>query len=157
VTSRPPRIGGRAPSVDLAATITDTWRLAEHAGQWVVLAFYPHDFGRLCTRQLAGYASIHDDLAAADAVLAVVSCDDLATHRRFTEQRGFPFPLLADPDGTAAAAWGVTGALRTAKRASFVIDPTGVVLDAFVSRTGATWRSPRDLLAVVRRARMMTA
>jgi peroxiredoxin Q/BCP len=157
MTERPPRAGGRAPSLDLAATTIDPWRLAEHAGLWVLLAFYPHDFGRLCTHQLTGYASIDDELAAADAVLAVVSCDDLATHRLFTEQHGFPFPLLADPDGTAAAAWGVTGPLHTSKRASFVIDPTGVVRDAFVSRTGATWRSPHDLLAVVRTARIVTA
>ena len=150
MTQRRPRIGGPARSLDLAATTADSWRLAEHAGQWVLLAFYPRDFGRLCTRQLTAYASIHDDLAAADAVLAAVSCDDLASHRRFTEEHGFPFPLLADPDGTAAAAWGVTGPLHTTKRASFVIDRTGVVRDAFVSRTGATWRSPHDLLAVVR-------
>ena len=144
-----PRVGALAPTLELPATTVDPWRLEDHKGRWVVLAFYPHDFGLLCTRQLHGYTQISASLDKLDATMAVVSCDDLDSHRRFADEQGFPFALLSDPSGTAAATWGVTGPKRTAKRASFVIDPSGVVRDAFVSRTGATWRAPRELLGVV--------
>jgi peroxiredoxin Q/BCP len=155
--TRAPRVGALAPALELPATTIDRWRLKDHQGRWVVIAFYPHDFGLLCTRQLHGYTQICPELADLGATFAVVSCDDLDSHRRFSDEHAFPFALLADADGTATATWVVAGARQTTKRASFVIDPSGVVRDAFVSRTGATWRSPRELLSVVSAAGRMTA
>jgi peroxiredoxin Q/BCP len=152
-----PRVGAIAPALELPATTIDQWRLENHKGHRVVIAFYPHDFGLLCTRQLHGYTQVCPELVDLDAMLAVVSCDSLASHRRFSDEHHFPFALLSDADGTVSAAWGLTGPKQTAKRASFVIDPSGVVRDAFVSRTGATWRSPRELLSVVAAYRRLTA
>jgi peroxiredoxin len=97
------------------------------------LVLYPRGFGLLCTRQLSGYAEIVPSSDAIGAVVVAVSCDDLDSHLRFVQERGFRFPLVADPDGAAAAAWGVRGPLRTAKRASFVVDGDGFVRRADAS------------------------
>ena len=48
--------------------------------------------------------------------------DDLATQKRFAESLKLPFPLLADPDGTVARAFGVENAdAHYASRVTFVI------------------------------------
>ena len=83
-----PRVGDRAPALELETGAGDRWRLADHLGRSVIVAFYPHDGGRLCTRQLESYAAVHRDLVAA-------SCDDVASHQKFGAARAFPFPLLA--------------------------------------------------------------
>ena len=94
--SHAPRVGEIAPLLDLPATNPERWRLDARAGQWTVVAFYPHDFGSLCTRQLSGYASRFDALTASGTILVAISSDSLDDHRRFHDQHGFPFPLLSD-------------------------------------------------------------
>ena len=53
--------------------------------------------------------------------------DDLDTQKKYKESLKLPFPLLADPKGEAAEAYGVKG-LMYASRATFVIDGEGRVV-----------------------------
>lgn len=53
--------------------------------------------------------------------------DDVETQKRFAESLKLPFPLLADPDGTVARAYGVAGG-GYAKRVTFVIGKDGSVV-----------------------------
>jgi len=62
-----------------------------------------------------------------DAQVLGVSMDDLETQKKFAESLKLPFPLLADPGGEAARAYGVKGLLY-ASRVTFVIDPEGKVV-----------------------------
>jgi len=52
--------------------------------------------------------------------------DDLATQTRFAESLKLPFPLAADPQGSAATAYGVKGD-GYANRVTFVIGADGKV------------------------------
>jgi len=57
-----------------------------------------------------------------------VSLDDVESHKKFAENHDLPFPLLADPEGTAAEAYGVKtkfAGMTHAKRQTFIIDPDG--------------------------------
>lgn len=57
-----------------------------------------------------------------------MSLDDVATQAAFHEEQELNFALLSDPDGSAAAKYGVLllGG-RWANRITVVIDPEGVV------------------------------
>jgi len=56
--------------------------------------------------------------------------DDLDTQKRFAQSLNLPFPLLADPKGEAAEAYGVRKG-PYADRVTFVIDPSGTVVQTF--------------------------
>jgi peroxiredoxin Q/BCP len=133
--------GDPAPAFELTAQDGTVCRRADFAGSVVVVAFYPRDRGGLCTRQLDSYASAWDGIAGAGVSLVAISSQDVDSHRAFAAERAFPFRLLADPQRKAIAAWGVEGPLGLCRRASFIVDPDGIVRHAFVSRTGATYES----------------
>ena len=67
-----------------------------------------------------------------------VSCDDLASHQRFTDKFHLTFPLLSDPDATVAKAYGVYKQKsmygRTywgIERTTFLIDEQGRIANIF--------------------------
>jgi alkyl hydroperoxide reductase subunit AhpC len=101
--------------------------LAALRGGWVVLFFYPRDFTRVCPTELRELGKRRGELLA--EVLAV-SVDDVETHRRWiVEVLGeLSFPLLADPGGAVARAYGaLLEGDGVAARATFAIDPQGVI------------------------------
>jgi peroxiredoxin (alkyl hydroperoxide reductase subunit C) len=101
--------------------------LAGLRGGWVVLFFYPRDFTRVCPTEIRELSKRRAELGA--EVLAL-SVDDAATHRRWiAEALGeVSFPLLADPGGAVARAYGaLLPGEGVAARATFVVDPAGVV------------------------------
>lgn len=124
-------IGSRAPAFTLVDSSGATVRLADFAGQRVVLYFYPADDTPGCTAEACQF---NDELAAfSDLTVTVigVSPDDGAKHERFIAKYGLNFRLLSDPDRTVMAAYGaygpkqlygktVTGVIRS----TFVIGPT---------------------------------
>jgi peroxiredoxin len=55
-----------------------------------------------------------------------ISMDDLETQKKFAESLKLPFPLLADPEGTVAKAYGVANEGH-ANRVTFVIGTDGKV------------------------------
>jgi peroxiredoxin Q/BCP len=65
--------------------------------------------------------------AGKNAQVLGVSMDDLDTQKRFAQSLSLPFPLLADPKGEAAEAYGVKKD-KYASRATFVISPEGSVI-----------------------------
>jgi peroxiredoxin len=62
-----------------------------------------------------------------------VSMDDIGTQTKFAESLKLPFPLLADPKGEAAEAYGVKNG-NLPNRATFVIDGEGKVLKVIEGR-----------------------
>lgn len=142
---RTPKRGESAREFELPTSDGSTYSLAGFRGRPLVVAFYPRDRGGVCTRQLTSYAAAWPDITATGASLVAISSQDMESHRRFAADRGFPFPLLADPDGRVIAAWGLEGPFGLARRASFVVDGGGIVRHAFVSRTGATYHTGADL------------
>ncbi len=145
-----PEIGAKAPEFRLndhegnARTLKDL-----RGGGWFVLAFYPKASTSGCTREVCSLRDSLKDLEAAGIAVAGISLDDVASQRSFHEAQKLNFPLLSDPDGSAAAKY---GALLSDKpysaRITFVIDDKGVLrhVDSKVSVDS----HGKDLASVVR-------
>lgn len=65
--------------------------------------------------------------AGKNAQVVGVSMDDVETQKRFAQSLNLPFPLLADPKGEAAEAFGIRNGTH-ADRTTFVIGPDAKVL-----------------------------
>ena len=73
----------------------------------VVLYFYPKDDTPGCTTEACNFRDLLPQFEAAGSVILGISPDDQASHVKFAEHHGLPFPLLADADHAVADAYGV--------------------------------------------------
>lgn len=127
-----PALDDPAPPFSLPAlTARGEGRLSlrDLAGRWVVVFFYPADFSFVCPTEVRGFAAAYPRFVEAGAEVVGISPDDLASHRAWAaELGGIPYPLLSDPGNLTAAAWGAArpGAERP-ERATFIVDPEGVL------------------------------
>ena len=122
------QVGDVAPAFELHDQRGEPHRLSDYRGHWVILYFYPKDDTPGCTTEACAFRDDILTLRSLGATLLGVSLDETASHARFAEKYGLPFPLLADPGGRVADAYGALfslGPLRFAKRHSFIIDPEG--------------------------------
>jgi peroxiredoxin Q/BCP len=76
---------------------------------------------------MSGLRDVHTQLTDADAQVLGVSMDNLETQTKFADSLKLPFPLLADPEGVAAKAYGVANAAGYANRVTFVIGKDGKI------------------------------
>jgi peroxiredoxin Q/BCP len=81
-------------------------RLSQFRGRRVVLYFYPRDLTPGCTQQACALRD-HWAEVSPRAVVFGVSTDGPASHRKFIEKEGLPFPLLSDESGELVRAYGV--------------------------------------------------
>lgn len=131
-TSAPARrellqVGSTAPLFSTTAHDGTPVELEKLRGKVVVLYFYPKDGTPGCTTEAEGFASEHDAIAEAGAVILGVSTDDNDSHRKFATDHGLPFLLLPDTDRTLADAYGVGGMLGMTARVTYLIDRQGKI------------------------------
>jgi peroxiredoxin Q/BCP len=124
--------GETAPDFELRDQDGAPVRLSDLRGRTVVLYFYPKADTPGCTTQACGVRDRGADYAAVDAVVLGVSPDPPEKLRRFADNHGLPFTLLADEDHSVAEAYGVwvEKSMYGRKywgneRTTFVIDPEG--------------------------------
>jgi peroxiredoxin Q/BCP len=129
--------GKQAPDFELASDSGERVRLSDLRGRTVVLYFYPRDDTPGCTKQARGLRDVYGELQERGATVLGVSPDTEASHVKFREKYGLPFPLLADPDHEVAELYGVwvekTNYGKTSmgiNRSTFVIDAEGNVTKA---------------------------
>ena len=126
--------GDAAPDFTLPDQNGEPTTLSSLRGRTVVLYFYPKASTPGCTTQACG---VRDHLPAyeeANAVVLGVSPDPVKKVKKFHDDEGLNFTLLADEDHAVAEQYGVWAEKsmygRTywgALRATFVIDADGVV------------------------------
>ena len=131
-------VGTPAPDFTLKDQNNQEVRLADfHGRKAVLLVFYPLAFTGTCRGELT---EIRDNLPLYqnDTVqVLTVSVDSAYSHKVWSLQQGFEFPLLADfwPHGAVAQAYDVFAPDRgTADRGTFLVDQTGVI--RFAERLG---------------------
>ena len=125
------QVGAEAPSFDLPDQNGKRHKLADYAGRWVALYFYPKDDTPGCTKEACDFRDNVFAFRKIGAEIIGVSTDDVSSHKAFAEKYGLPFPLLADRDGRLSRAYGVyatKGVMKYAKRQSFLIDPEGHIV-----------------------------
>jgi peroxiredoxin 2/4 len=99
-------------------------------GRFVVLLFYPRDFTKVCPTEVVELSKRMPELAALGAEALAISVDDVDTHARWIAEALGPVavPLVADPGGAIATAYGAfLPAHAVATRATFIVDPAGVI------------------------------
>jgi len=122
-------------------------------GKWLVVFFWPKDFTFVCPTEIAGFGRLHRDFADRDAQILGVSTDSefvhLAWRRDREELRNLPFPMLADLKRELAGALGIIDARAgVAQRATYIVDPEGVVRFVYVTDL-SVGRSPEEVLRVL--------
>ncbi len=122
--------GSKAPDFSLRDQNGNTVNLSDYRGRKVLLYFYPKADTPGCTRQSCSVRDARQELAKLTVDVLGLSPDTPEEQKKFDLKYSLGFPLLADTDHAAAAAYGVWGALGI-QRSSFLIDEEGRVLHAW--------------------------
>lgn len=123
--------------------------LAQHRGRWVALAFYPRDTSSVCSSEMPVFQQMLPELDKRDVVFVVASTQDIDGKRAWAEQMGTDrLWMLADVGGTVAEAYSVLLPSGVTCRATFLIDPEGVVKWANVQAPGIG-RNTDELLRMI--------
>jgi peroxiredoxin Q/BCP len=126
MASKGPQIGDAAPDFELEGT-SGTFRLSDHAGERVILLFYPGDNTPVCTRQFCSYAERAAEVDGLGAVVVGISSQDLESHEDFVAKHGLNVPLLADTGGKVATLYGAHARFIGTRRAVVIVDEQGIV------------------------------
>ena len=153
-------IGDKFPSFDLKAVVSTDPKTAfkqvsdkSDAGKWKVVFFWPKDFTFVCPTEIAAFGRLNGEFVDRDAVVYGVSIDSeyvhLAWRKDHKDLRNLPFPMLADTAKRLSSALGILDTEEgVAKRATFLVDPQGVIRFAYVTE-GSVGRNPQEVLRVL--------
>jgi len=126
--------GSAAPEFSLLDQSGKTHSLNDFKGRWLVLYFYPRDDTPGCTQEACRFRDDIGVLGNLNAAIVGVSTDDTQSHADFAQKYQLPFPLLSDPNGQTAEAYGSLlnlGLIRFARRHTFIITPDGRIAARF--------------------------
>lgn len=137
-------VGDQFPQFSLKATVSEDLDTAfetitndTYAGKWLVVFFWPKDFTFVCPTEIAEFGRKNEDFAERDAQVLGASVDSeyvhLAWRKDHEDLKGLPFPMLSDLRKDLSAALGILDEEGVAKRATFIVDPQGII--RFVSVT----------------------
>ncbi len=123
--------GERFPDFSLQNQDGKPVRLADFAGKWLVVYFYPKDDTPGCTVQGKSFTASKSDFDEAGISVVGVSQDDVASHKDFCNKFAFTIDLLADTGAELMKALGIGQSewqgMKFWERSSFVVDPAGVI------------------------------
>lgn len=136
-------------------TVTDKDLL----GHWSILFFYPADFTFVCPTELVDMADKYEEFKKMGVEVYSVSCDSQFVHKAWHDAsesiRKIKYPMLADPTGLLARAFGVMiEEDGMAYRGTFVINPEGQVKLAEIQDT-AIGRNADELFRKVEAAQFV--
>jgi peroxiredoxin Q/BCP len=140
--SDPLPVGTPAPDFTLPDDSGRPVTMSALRGRSVVLVFYPGDNTPGCTRQLCQLRDRWREARARGVEVFGVNPQSAASHRKFRDRFGFPFPLLVDHGRKVAALYNASGIV--VKRTVYLIGPDGTIRFA---RRGMP--RPEEVLAVL--------
>ena len=129
---------------------------ADLRGTWSVVFFYPADFTFVCPTELGDLADLYEDFRALGVEIYSVSTDTHFTHKAWHETSDtivkVQYPMVGDPTGQITNNFEVMRAGQgLADRATFLIDPDGVIQFMEISSEGVG-RNAAELLRKVKAA-----
>ena len=150
--------GTKAPAFSMEGTDGKTHALADYAGKYVVMYFYPRDDTPGCTKESCSFRDLHSKFGGQNAVVLGVSKDGIASHEKFIEKFQLPFVLLSDPEKEVMKAYGAWGTKVSygkesvgTIRSTVLVGPDGVVLKHWASVSKAE-EHPAVVLAALQAA-----
>ena len=153
-------IGDKLPAFNVAATISNDVHNAfttvtheSYPGKWLVLFSWPKDFTFVCPTEIAEFGRLNNEFRDRDAQVLGLSVDSefvhLAWRQHKEELNDLPFPMLADVKRELSQTLGIIDkSAGVAQRATFIIDPEGVIRFVMVTDLNVG-RNPTEVLRVL--------
>jgi lipoyl-dependent peroxiredoxin subunit C len=153
-------VGDKFPSFDLNAVVDiDPAKAFEritdqsNKGKWKIVFFWPKDFTFVCPTEIAAFGKLDKQFRDRDAQLYGISIDSefvhLAWRKSHEDLKHLPFPMLSDLKRELSAALGVLDPeAGVAQRATYIVDPQGVIRFVYVTDL-SVGRSPDEVLRVL--------
>lgn len=137
-------VGDKFPQFSLKATVSEDLDNAfetvtndTYPGKWTVVFFWPKDFTFVCPTEIAEFGRMNGEFADRDAQVLGCSVDSefvhLAWRKDHEDLKGLPFPMLSDLRKDLSAELGILDEEGVAKRATFIVDPHGIIRFASVT------------------------
>ncbi|MEO7361370.1 MAG: redoxin domain-containing protein [Gemmatimonadaceae bacterium] len=116
------------PTVTQAGLTTKPFKLSEHKGETVVLAFFPKARTQGCTVQMEAYRDQYATLmnGGSKVTLVGISVDPDSALTSWSKDANFPFMFGSDVDKAVGTKYGAAGA-RFHQRILYVIAPDGKI------------------------------
>ena len=153
------KIGDMAPdftvmSVTSAGTDAKPFKLSEHRGETVILAFFPKARTSGCSMQMHAYRDRYTELFkdGKKVTLVGVSVDPDSALTSWAKDDGFKFHFAADVDRKVGVAYGANAGTGSHKRHLYVIDPSGKISYVAVPFRQAADEAYSELGAAIKQA-----
>ncbi|MCF8240879.1 MAG: peroxiredoxin [Melioribacteraceae bacterium] len=122
------RVGDIAPDFELMDQDGNPFRLYENLDTKIMLVFYPKDNSPVCTKQLCDYNENFFEFREREIKIIGISLDDSESHKNFSKQNNFRFPLLSDTGKTVSKMYDALYFLDVSKRKIVVISENKEVI-----------------------------
>lgn len=153
-------VGEKFPQFKLKATVSNDLNSAfvdinnqTYAGKWLCVFFYPKDFTFVCPTEITGFAQVNQQFLDRDCQILTGSIDSEFVHHAWRthhkDLNSLPFPMLADVKRELSSALGILDkAEGVAQRATFLVDPQGIIRFVYVTDL-SVGRNPAEVLRVL--------
>ena len=123
------------------------------AGKWLVVFAWPKDFTFVCPTEIVGFNEVGGEFRDRDTQLLGLSIDSEYVHLAWRQSREdlgeVAFPWLADVKRELTGALGILDKNEgVALRATFIVDPQGVIRFASVNDL-SVGRNPQEVLRIL--------
>lgn len=132
---------------------TDEKTIFESDNTWMVLFSYPKDFTFICPTEIIAFGNLNDEFEMRECKVMAFSTDSEFVHRAWRKDhegiKNVPFPLIADTNASLSKSLGIYNEKEgVAERATFIIDPYGVIQHVSVY-AGSVGRNPDEILRIL--------
>jgi thioredoxin-dependent peroxiredoxin len=129
------QIGEKAPDFETVDESGNNFRLRDHQGEKIALAFYPKDFTPGCTSEMCSLRDGYEIFEDTGITVYGISGGSAESHQEFREKHNLPFHLLMDEDLEIAQKYDASSRLSViglgVKRVTYLIDEEGIVEGIF--------------------------
>lgn len=138
-------VGDKFPGYELKGVVSNDIQDAfadftheSDPGKWKVIFFWPKDFTFVCPTEIAAFGKLNREFSDRDAVVYGASIDSEFVHLAWRQQkdelRDLPFAMLSDIKRELSSSLGILDPVEgVAKRATFIVDPDGIIRFASVT------------------------
>lgn len=144
------KVGDKAPDFTMQGSDGKTYTLDQFRGKsGVVIAWFPKAFTGGCTKECKSFRANSKALKELNVAYFTASVDSPELNKKFAESLDLDYPILSDPDKTAAQAYGVINPTRgMANRWTFYIDKDGIIKE--IDKKVNTEKAGEDLAAKIK-------
>ncbi len=153
-------VGERFPHFALVANVSVLEREAfstvtdrDYRGKWKIYFFWPKDFTDLSRSEIVDFGDLIPEFQERETMLIGCSVESENAHLAWRKQEEdlarLVFPMLADIKRELCGELGIIDeALGVAQRATFIVDPEGVIRFVYVTESHVS-RDPGEVLRVL--------